>query len=54
MIGYYCAACTFYYREIELLTGKRCPECKEPCKPRLILAGQVIGKEDSCGDRASD
>jgi NAD-dependent SIR2 family protein deacetylase len=57
MIGYYCAACAFYYRESELQGEKRCPECKGPCKPRLILAGQVMGesgKEDPCGDRASD
>lgn len=44
MIAYYCTACTFYYRESELQGDKRCPECKGPCKPRLILAGQVMGQ----------
>ena len=43
MIAYYCAACKFYYRPIELLRGQRCPECKEPAKPRVMLGGKVMG-----------
>ena len=45
MLSYFCAACQFYYQEAELLTGKRCPECKDVTKPRMVLGGQVIGSE---------
>ena len=43
MITYFCQACTFYYQELELLKGKKCPECKVEDKPRLVLGGQVMG-----------
>jgi len=43
MLGYFCEACQLYFREIELLKGKRCPECKGKTKPHLILAGQIMG-----------
>ncbi|KKN70408.1 hypothetical protein LCGC14_0431030 [marine sediment metagenome] len=43
MLGYFCKTCQMYFRLIELLAGKRCPECKEQTKPHLILAGQVMG-----------
>ncbi len=43
MLSYFCASCQFYYREAELLDGKRCPECKDIAKPRLVLGGQVMG-----------
>ena len=46
MLAYFCPVCKFYYREVELLDKKRCPECKTTTKPRLILAGQVMGKEE--------
>ena len=45
MLTYYCPACQFHYRELELLKGKRCPECKKQTKPRLVLGGLVMGKE---------
>ncbi len=44
MLTYFCKACDFHYRETELLANKRCPECKEQTKPRLVLGGQVIGR----------
>lgn len=43
MIGYFCAECRMYYRELELGKGKRCPECGESVKPHLILGGIVMG-----------
>jgi DNA polymerase II large subunit len=43
MVAYYCSICNFYYRIAELVKGK-CPECKGECKPRLILAGIVMGQ----------
>ncbi|KKM18176.1 hypothetical protein LCGC14_1668290 [marine sediment metagenome] len=45
MLTYFCSDCQFHYREAELLKGKRCPECKAEVKPRLVLAGQVMGNE---------
>ena len=42
MIGYYCAACTRYFLETDLIKGN-CPECKSKTNPRLVLGGQVIG-----------
>lgn len=42
-LSYYCSPCRMYYREAELAPGKACPECRRPCKPRLILAGQQMG-----------
>lgn len=55
MIGYFCEKCQMYYRASELLTGKHCPECKQVTKPRLILAGQVMGniaEEERYGNRS--
>lgn len=46
MLAYYCAGCEFYYRDVELLPGKRCPECREVTKPRAILGGQVMGSTE--------
>jgi hypothetical protein len=43
VIAYWCQPCAMFYREVELPAGKRCPECKGPCRPRLVLGGQVIG-----------
>lgn len=45
MLGYWCEKCQMYFRELELLKGKRCPECRGEVRPRLILAGQVMGKD---------
>lgn len=46
MLAYFCVVCSHYYQEAELLDRKRCPECKGKTKPRLILAGQIMGKEE--------
>lgn len=46
MIAYWCQPCQMLYREAELLAEKRCPECREPCRPRLVLGGQVMGAEE--------
>ncbi len=46
MLTYFCAACQFHYQEAELLKDKRCPECRGEVKPRMVLAGQVIGSEE--------
>ena len=46
MLAYFCSTCKMYYQELELLKGKCCPECKTETKPRLILAGQVMGREE--------
>ena len=46
MLAYFCKPCLMFYRLEELLPGKRCPQCKAPAAPRLVLAGQVIGKEN--------
>ena len=43
MLSYFCASCQFYYQEAELLTGKRCPQCRGEVKPRVVLGGQVMG-----------
>ena len=42
MLGYWCEACQFMYRELEL-NNRKCPECKAECKPRLVLGSFVIG-----------
>jgi len=46
MLAYYCTACAMYVRESELLKDKRCPECKQATKPRMLLAGKVMGREE--------
>ena len=43
MLAYFCPDCVLYLREQEILPDKRCPECKGQVKPRLVLAGQVMG-----------
>lgn len=46
MLAYFCKKCRRYFREAEILKGKKCPEClKEVVEPRLILCGQVMGAE---------
>ena len=45
MLAYFCEVCRMFYREVELLPEKRCPECRGVVKPRLVLAGQVMGAE---------
>jgi len=45
MLAYFCTPCQFYYQEAELRKGKRCPECKGEVRPRMVIAGQVIGSE---------
>ena len=42
MLAYFCKACKFFYRKLELVRGS-CPQCKGKVSPRLILGGQVIG-----------
>lgn len=52
MLGYFCKKCQLYFRELELLKGKVCPHCcKEVTVPRLILGGQVIGREENLKGR---
>ena len=43
MLGYYCTRCQMYFRGTELVKDRRCPECGDECKPRLVLGGQVMG-----------
>lgn len=43
MLAYFCSKCMMYFQEMELLSKKCCPECKQDTKPRLILGGQVMG-----------
>ena len=45
MLAYWCAECRMLLRPEELLDGKRCPECKGPARPRMMLGGRVIGSE---------
>lgn len=46
MLAYECKPCRFFYREVELRKGKRCPECSEKAAPRLVLGGQVMGARE--------
>lgn len=50
MVTRFCPTCLMHYSEVELLKGKRCPECKGETKPRLVLAGMVMGAEE--GEKA--
>ncbi|KKL57995.1 hypothetical protein LCGC14_2229810 [marine sediment metagenome] len=45
MLAYFCTPCQFYYQEAELLSSKRCPECRGEMKPRMVLGGQVMGDD---------
>jgi len=46
MLGYFCKACRLYFRELDLLPKKQCPECRGNVEPRLILCGQVMGADE--------
>lgn len=47
MLGYFCKTCQRYFRELDLLKGKLCPECcRTIVEPRWILCGQVMGAEE--------
>ena len=47
MLAYFCPVCYLYFRETEILKGKKCPECRvNKVEPRLILCGQVMGADE--------
>ena len=49
MLAYFCAKCQMYLRLEELLQDRKCPECGEKTKPRLVLGGQVMGSVPPVG-----